>query len=178
MRAMVLALPLLLALGVAAADGETVLAPDLRVRPLKDGVWLHVSTSAAGVESNGLVVRLGGGALLVDTAFTEVQTERLLDWAERSVGPVGDAIVTHAHADRIGGLAALRRRGIPARTLDQTVERARAENRPLPEAVVSLARPLFDDPRGFQVFYPGPGHTVDNIVVWFPAARVLHGGCL
>ena len=29
-----------------------------------------------------------------------------------------------------------------------------------------------------EVFYPGPGHTEDNIVVHFPEGRILYGGCL
>ena len=29
-----------------------------------------------------------------------------------------------------------------------------------------------------QLFYPGPGHTEDNIVAYVPAAGVLFGGCL
>src|SRR6185295_3616589 len=28
-----------------------------------------------------------------------------------------------------------------------------------------------------EVFYPGPAHTRDNIVVWLPDSRVLFGGC-
>nr|HBO6797834.1 subclass B1 metallo-beta-lactamase [Pseudomonas aeruginosa] len=28
-----------------------------------------------------------------------------------------------------------------------------------------------------EVFYPGPGHTPDNVVVWLPENRVLFGGC-
>ena len=30
----------------------------------------------------------------------------------------------------------------------------------------------------FESYYPGPGHTDDNIVVWFKQQRVLYGGCL
>ena len=29
----------------------------------------------------------------------------------------------------------------------------------------------------FQTFYPGAGHTADNIVVWFPKQKILYGGC-
>jgi len=28
-----------------------------------------------------------------------------------------------------------------------------------------------------QTFYPGAGHTTDNIVIWLPKAHVLFGGC-
>ena len=30
----------------------------------------------------------------------------------------------------------------------------------------------------FEVYYPGEGHTVDNIVVWFSKEKILYGGCL
>jgi metallo-beta-lactamase class B len=30
----------------------------------------------------------------------------------------------------------------------------------------------------FEVYYPGEGHTADNIVVWFDNEKVLYGGCL
>ena len=29
-----------------------------------------------------------------------------------------------------------------------------------------------------EVFYPGPGHSVDNVVVYFKKRRILFGGCL
>jgi glyoxylase-like metal-dependent hydrolase (beta-lactamase superfamily II) len=29
-----------------------------------------------------------------------------------------------------------------------------------------------------EVFYPGAGHTKDNVVVWIPSAKVVFGGCL
>ena len=28
-----------------------------------------------------------------------------------------------------------------------------------------------------EVFYPGAGHTADNLVVWLPKSNVLFGGC-
>ncbi len=28
-----------------------------------------------------------------------------------------------------------------------------------------------------EIFYPGPGHTIDNVVVWLPALNILFGGC-
>jgi metallo-beta-lactamase class B len=30
----------------------------------------------------------------------------------------------------------------------------------------------------FEVYYPGEGHTTDNIVIWFSKEKVLYGGCL
>ncbi|HXB45547.1 MAG TPA: hypothetical protein VNV85_15885, partial [Puia sp.] len=30
----------------------------------------------------------------------------------------------------------------------------------------------------FQTYYPGEGHTPDNIVIWFDKEKILYGGCL
>lgn len=30
----------------------------------------------------------------------------------------------------------------------------------------------------FEIYYPGGGHTEDNIIVWFSNEKVLYGGCL
>jgi metallo-beta-lactamase class B len=30
----------------------------------------------------------------------------------------------------------------------------------------------------FETYYPGEGHTADNIVLWFPKQNILYGGCL
>jgi metallo-beta-lactamase class B len=29
-----------------------------------------------------------------------------------------------------------------------------------------------------NVFYPGPSHTIDNVVVYFPKRKILFGGCM
>lgn len=29
-----------------------------------------------------------------------------------------------------------------------------------------------------ETYYPGAGHSVDNLTVWFPDSKVLFGGCL
>ena len=30
----------------------------------------------------------------------------------------------------------------------------------------------------FETYYPGEGHTADNIVIWFKKEKILYGGCL
>jgi metallo-beta-lactamase class B len=154
------------------------LGTDLSVRPLAPGFWLHVSTDDRGRASNGLIVRIKGGVLLVDTPWTNDQTERLLAHAKAQIGAVTEALVTHSHPDRMGGIAALRRHHVRTRSLDLTVAKAFGNAGGVPETLFSAAKGVFRDPRGFEVYYPGPGHTVDNTVVWFPRARLLHGGCL
>src|SRR5262249_49923015 len=132
-----------------------------------------------GVPANGLIVKTKRGLLLVDTGWTEGQTERLVAWGERALGAFFvEAVITHSHGDRAGGLPALVRRGIPAAALEATVDRLRASGGRLPRVLLTADAPVHPDPLGFEAFFPGPGHAPDNIVVWFPAEKLLFGGCL
>ena len=160
--------------------GEVRLAPDLEVRRLRPGYWLHVSRDAQGIPANGMLVRTTRGVVLVDTGWSADQTERLLAWSRRALGgPVREAIVTHSHNDRTGGLAALARHRVPVVALDLTADKLRQSGTAeVPARVFTAAESVRADPLGFEAFYPGAGHAPDNIVVWFPAERILFGGCL
>ena len=139
--------------------------------------FVHRSTDAHAVPSNGLVAVTEHGLLLVDTAWTEAQTEAILVWGDgRFHRPWIGAVITHDHADRAGGLAALVRRHIPVSALDLTVAKLTRRGA---RGVTTLFRArdgAFKDPRGFEAFYPGPGHASDNIVLRFPG--LVYGGCL
>jgi metallo-beta-lactamase class B len=154
------------------------LGPDLEVRLLRPGVWLHVSSNGEGIPANGMIVRTPRGLLLVDTGWTEGQAERLVAWGERALGFFVQAIVTHSHGDRAGGVPALTRRGIPVAALDLTIDKLRESIERRPRPLLTAAMPIHADPLGFEAFFPGAGHAADNIVVWLPGERVLFGGCL
>lgn len=191
MRRFVVALVCALALGSCAGTHERLAAnavgaaselrPDLRVEPLGDGVWLHVSTfpfpGFGDVPSNGLVVVGAEGVLLVDTPWTPEQTVALAQWIERSFGrPVSDVVITHAHQDRTGGIAALPPEArLHAR--EATVRSSTGLGRPFEAALLPDAASLQLAGGRVETFFPGAGHTEDNIVVWLPGRRLLFGGC-
>jgi metallo-beta-lactamase class B len=138
---------------------------------------VHRSTNAQGIPSNGLIAVTERGLLLVDTAWTEPETEALLQWGDQRLQrPWVGAVITHDHADRDGGLGALQRRKIPVAALDLTVAKLDRRGVHGVTTLFTAAAGAFKDPRGFAAFYPGPGHTADNIVLSFPT--VLYGGCL
>lgn len=157
------------------------LSSDLHVRPLADGVWLHVSMKDlpgfGPTPSNGLVIFGSEGALLIDTPWTTGQTKTLVEWIEGAQqSRLTDVVFTHAHGDRTGGVAALPKAArLHARA--QTVELAGKLGR------VFTADPLADlgslhvgDVR-IETFFPGAGHAPDNLVVWLPEQQLLFGGC-
>jgi metallo-beta-lactamase class B VIM len=166
-----------------ASPREWSVTPDLQVRELRPGVWIHTSwqklADGTRFPSNGLIVREGDHLLLIDTAWGEEHTERLLTWIDATLRlPVDRAVVTHWHEDRLGGAAALMRRGIPFFGHPRTREVAAEKGLPLPAALDGLASPGSAVRVGSaEVFYPGPAHTPDNLMVWLPEAGVLFGGC-
>lgn len=91
--------------------------------------------------------------------------------------PVRLAIATHSHYDRTGGLGAIEANGIRVLVLDSTAVR-------LPEQALTGQVETFHDFRrlehpgaNIELFAPGPGHALDNIVVWLPDTKLLYGGC-
>jgi metallo-beta-lactamase class B len=163
--------------------GDVRLAPDVLVRRLAPDLWLHVSLGelrgGSFYPSNGLLLEAAEGTILFDTAWNDAQTRALLDWAARDLRqPVRRAVATHSHEDRLGGIGALRERGIPVAALARSAQLARAAGRPAPDTVPGLADAARADTAGFELFFPGAGHTHDNIVAYFPRQGVLHGGCL
>jgi len=149
----------------------------VEIETFEPTLFVHRSTDADAVPSNGLVAVTARGLLLVDTAWTDAQTEAVLAWGDRRFHrPWIGAVITHDHADRAGGLAALERRRIPVSALDLTV--AKMTRRGVRGVTtLFLARDgALKDPRGFEAFYPGSGHASDNIVLRFPG--LVYGGCL
>jgi metallo-beta-lactamase class B VIM len=72
----------------------------------------------------------------------------------------------------------LERRGIPFHGHPLTPGLAATIELPAPRTLPGLAQAGGVDRVGpLEVFYPGPAHTRDNVVVWLPGSRVLAGGC-
>ncbi len=160
---------------------------------IADGVWIHKGYKNIApwgpVLSQGLVIDTGDGIALVDTAWTDTDTAQILALVHQATGAMPDiAIITHAHGDKMGGMAALQEAGIGARAHPLT--NADAPGRGLrPTRFSILDGREYDSLLGvsengieaegpIKVFYPGPGHTRDNIVVYYEPAKVLFGGCL
>jgi metallo-beta-lactamase class B len=167
---------------------EEVALPAPSLEKIAEGVWIHKSYQHVEpwgtVLSQGMVVDTGAGVALVDTAWDDAETETLLSLIAQATGQEPDiAIITHAHADKMGGVAALQQHGIGGRAHPLTNEDAPA--RGLRKTMFSILSEnnrdelLGDEGEdGVVAYYPGPGHTRDNIVVYYAPAKVLFGGCL
>jgi glyoxylase-like metal-dependent hydrolase (beta-lactamase superfamily II) len=180
---------LLIACGAAVCGAaETRVPPPaatVELDSLRTGVWIHTSyytyPNGSRFSSNGLVVKDGDGSLtLIDTAWGEQLTVSLLEQIQSGIGlPVEHALVTHAHGDRTAGADVLRDRGIPVHAHPETIRRALGMGLAPPSDSLSGLHELGGVARlgSVEIYYPGPGHSPENLLVWIPAARVLFGGC-
>ena len=88
------------------------------------------------------------------------------------------AIVTHAHQDKMGGMNALHEAGIKTFAHVYTNEDAPKRGLTPAKTIVLENSTQSTNAEGITLFYPGPGHTRDNIVIYYAPAKVLFGGCL
>jgi|SRR5688572_16018383 len=128
--------------------------------------------------ANGMYVVTNNGVVMIDTPWDTSQTRPLLDSIEKKHQlPVLMCISTHFHDDRTAGVNILRQKGIKTFCSMLTFENGKKAGEKLPEFLFYSDTTFQIGGIKFQTFYPGKGHTSDNIVVWFPDARVLYGGC-
>jgi len=172
-------LPQALELG---AEGMTRIDRTVWVSRIAPGVWLHTTTALidGGISypANGLILERPDGALLVDACFRPEQALALLAWSRRSLpAPITEAVATHFHYDRTGGIAALAASGVPTRARPATCILAKGRGLPVPEPLGGFIGERLRLAEDCELFFPGAGHTRDNIVVWLPRQRVLFGGC-
>ncbi len=162
---------------------------DVAFRELAPGVWQHTTyldlPGIGPVPSNGLLVVDFDNTLLIDTAWTDSQTAQIVAWADGVLEkPIRAAVITHAHKDKMGGIAALHQADIatyahpltnedapdngfePARNVLQFADNGWVQG----EQSITLT-PL-------SIYYPGGAHTRDNIVVGVPTAGIVFGGCM
>jgi len=189
-------------------DPETYIeiTPDLKARHIQEGVF--VITHSFPWEANSLAVMMEDHLVLVDTPWTPQATEEMLTWLEEQVGKKEIvAINTHFHLDNLGGNQFLIAQDIPVygsdltvkllaergrASLDQTVQWLQAEEDPrfaqtLAGLELVFPTEVFDLHEGLQlefggqsleVYYPGPAHSPDNLVVYFSNHKILFGGCM
>lgn len=173
----------LIAIGGLCARQSPAKAPAYHVdiAPLADGLYLvHSYGSYQGekIEANGLLVASGKCVAMVDTAWDVEQTREVLAWVKANLHQkVKFAVITHGHADRIGGIDALRAANIPTFGDELTPAEARKNGFRSPDHLFRKQLALACGELTLDLFYPGPGHTRDNLTVYVRERKALYGGC-
>lgn len=128
--------------------------------------------------ATGMYLITSKGAVIIDTPWDTTQIGPLNDSIRlKHHLPVLMVIATHHHGDRAGGFDVYKRMGI--KTYSTQLTYALCEEKKLPKAAYTFQGDTTFKIGGyaFQAFYPGEGHTKDNIVIWFGRDKVLYGGC-
>ncbi|QWI72975.1 subclass B1 metallo-beta-lactamase (plasmid) [Bacillus mycoides] len=156
---------------------------EVSISQLAPNVWMHTSIGVVEgnrIPANGLILETSKGLVLVDTPWNDDLTKQLLQMIKKQFPKkeITDAIVTHAHDDRIGGIKTLSQKGVKVHSTMLTADLAKQKgfDRPLGD-LKELTDMKFGD-IDVATFYPGKGHTEDNIIVWLPQYKILFGGCL
>src|SRR5689334_15214329 len=131
------------------------------------------------IPANGMYLVTNKGVVLFDTPWDTTQFQPLLDSIKiKHDKKVLLCIATHWHSDRTEGLTYYKQQGIKTYTTTLTDELSKKNNKKRAEYLIGKDTVFNIDQYSFETYYPGPGHTEDNIVIWFAKEKILYGGCL
>ena len=153
----------------------------LLISKLTNNIYIYTTYNTYNGEkmpANGLYVTTDEGVILIETPWDESQFQPLLDSIEsKHHKKVMFSISTHSHEDRTAGIEYYKSKGIKtySSAITDSISKITGKNR---------AAFLFNNDTTFKLgtevvktYFPGKGHTPDNIVIWFEKQKVLYGGC-
>jgi metallo-beta-lactamase class B len=131
------------------------------------------------IPSNGMYLLTTNGIVLFDTPWDTTQFQSLLDSIKlKHNKDVTLCIATHWHSDRTEGLEYYKQKGIKTYTTSLTDELSKKNNKKRAQFLMTKDTIFNIGQYSFETYYPGEGHTTDNIIVWFSKEKILYGGCL
>lgn len=182
----------------------TKLSDDLTLQKLSEDVFLAVHSFPW--PANSLVVTSEKELLFIDTPYNDEASEKLLGWfCADSIKRKIIVINTHFHNDNLGGNNYFINKGAKVYGSDLTVELLKKrglgngvlemlKNQGMEEHYnyfrkIKLSPPnqIFSLQNGLsfqccndsvEVYFPGAGHTPDNVVVHLKNRKILFGGCI
>lgn len=156
-------------------------AQNLIISKLNDSSFVYTTFNTYQgdrIPANGLLKITNKSVVMIDTPWDTTQFQPLLDSIEnRFHKPVRLVIATHSHEDRTAGLAYYNKKNIPTYTSKATYQLCEEHHAPLASGTFLHDTTFTVDGTLVSTFFPGAGHTPDNILIWFPNDKVLFGGC-
>ena len=133
----------------------------------------------SSISANGMYLVTNSGVVMFDTPWDTSRFQPLLDSIKvKHNSKVVICIATHSHKDKTAGLDFLKERGVKTFTTKRTDEISKVKGEKRAAFLMEKDTVFMVGQYKFKVFYPGQGHTADNIVIWFSNERILYGGCL
>jgi len=177
----------ILALALSAAlSGGTLLAQTpsrIPSQKVAEGVWASTTPGGANVGW----FDIGGTVVAVDCGTSDEVARAILDEIQKTAGKKpGYVVVTHAHRDHVGGVAAFVAAGAQVVSSEKAASGVLTlfsapkpgANAPFLMTVSERTLLVGRGPRRAEIDYLGPGHTQGDVVVVVPDAGVLFCGDL
>lgn len=131
------------------------------------------------MSANGMYIVSDSGVVLFDTPWDTLQFQPLLDTIKSNHGKdVVLCISTHSHKDRTAGLDYYKSLGIKTYTTVQTDSISKKWGEPTADFLMHSDTTFTMGQYSFETYFPGHGHTEDNIVIWIGGENILYGGCI
>ncbi|SER11001.1 PEDO-3 family subclass B1 metallo-beta-lactamase [Pedobacter rhizosphaerae] len=153
----------------------------LKITPLKGDLYVYTTYNTykgSLTDANAMYLVTNKGVVVIDAPWEPKQFQPFLDSIQaKHHQKVVLAIATHSHADRAGGLAFFKSKGIKTYTSKLTDQILKANKEPRAQHTFGKDTTFTVGQYKINTFYPGGGHTKDNILIWFGKDQVLFGGC-
>jgi metallo-beta-lactamase class B len=157
-------------------------AHKLKISKLKGDFYIYTTYNTYEenkVPANGMYLVTNDGVVMFDTPWDATQFQPLLDSVKMKHNKnVIMCIATHWHSDRTDGLEYYKQKGIKTYTTHLTDKLSEINNKKRAEYLIEKDTIFNVGQYSFETFFPGQGHTEDNIVLWFNKEKILYGGCL
>lgn len=154
----------------------------LKISHLTGDFYIYTTYSiyeGSRIPANGMYLVTNNGVVLFDTPWDTTQFQPLLDSIKyRHNKTVALCIATHWHSDRTEGLEYYRQQGIRTYTTTLTDALSKKNGKKRAEFLMEKDTTFHAGQYSFETYYPGQGHTADNIVIWFSKEKILYAGCL
>ncbi len=154
----------------------------LKISPLTVNFYIYTTYSSyegSQLPANGMYLVTEHGVVLFDTPWDTTQFQPLLDSIQlKHNKKVAICIATHWHSDRTEGLEYYKQQGIKTYTTVLTDEWSKSNNKKRAEYLIEKDTTFHVGQYAFETYFPGQGHTADNIIIWFEQEKILYGGCL
>lgn len=179
MRAIILTITFIFPLVSILGQAEE---PKLKISDLTGDFYIYTTYNTyegSQIPAHGMYLLTDNGVVLFDTPWDSTQFQPLLDTIRLKHNKIVTiCIATHWHDDRTKGLQYYKEQGIKTYTTLLTDKLSKENNENRAEFLMSKDTVFRIGQYAFEVYYPGEGHTVDNIIVWFNQEKILYGGCL
>lgn len=179
MRTLLLFLSCIFSLNVLLGQSNNV---KLKITHLSGDFYIYTTYNTykeSLLPANGMYLLTHKGVVLFDTPWDTTQFQALLDSIQfKHHQNVVLCIATHWHNDRTAGLDYYSRHGIKTYTTALTDAWCQKNNMKRAQNLIVQDTIFNMEPYSFETFYPGEGHTADNIIIWFSKEKILYGGCL